>query len=338
MICPQCGHNNLEGLDSCEKCFQDLSTLDVPVPTEGLQKHIMAGTIIGQVEFPFDRLVVVGPTDSVADAVSRVKAAGIGQAVVVEDEKPVGILTERDLLYKMTGPEIDLKSIQVKEMMTPNPDAVEEGDAVRVVINMMSVGGYRHVLIVKEGKVARIISAKAISNYILETSALDFYLPEGEGPSASFVTRLRKVRIRHLPLRPPALVERTANVYETIEAMRSQHRGVALICDHGKLVGIFTERDLLKKIIGEPANWFASVEQFMTADPEKLSVDDSIVRAMKLMYEGDYRNIPLIDASGNAAGVVTVRDVIMYFAEHFPKEALNLPPDPYQKMATPEGA
>lgn len=337
MICPQCGHNNLEGLDSCEECFQDLSTLDVPLPTEGLQKHIMAGTI-GQVEFPFDRLVVIGPTDSVAHAVSRIKVAGIGQAVVVEDEKPVGILTERDLLYKMTGPEIDLKKIQVKEMMTPNPDAVEEGDAIRVVINMMSVGGYRHVLIVKDGKVARIISAKAIANYILDTSALDFYSAGGEGPSKSFATRLRQVKIRHLPLRSPALVERITSMRETVKAMRSTHRGVALICDHGKLVGIFTERDLLKKIIGEPVNWSASVEQFMTPNPAKLSPDDSIVRAMKLMYEGDYRNTPLIDASGKAAGVVTVRDVITYFAELFPKEALNLPPDPYQKMATPDGA
>ena len=337
MICPYCGHDNLEGLDECEQCGQDLRTLDVPLATEGLQKHIMAGTI-GQVEFPFDRLVVVGPTDSVALAVSRIKGAGIGQAVVVEDGKAVGILTERDLLYKIAGPEVDLQKIQVEEMMTPNPDAVEEGDAIRVVVNKMSVGGYRHVLIVKDGKVARIISAKAIANYILETSALEFYLPEGAGPSTSFATRLRQVRIRHLPLRPPTLVERTANMRETVEAMKSKHRGVALICDRGKLVGIFSERDLLKKIIGEAVDWSASVEQFMTPDPAKLSLDDSIVRAMKLMYEGDYRNTPLIDANGRAAGVVTVRDVIMYFAEHFPKEALNLPPDPYQKMQTPEGA
>jgi len=337
MICPQCGHHNLEGLDSCEKCFQDLSTLDVPLATEGLQKHIMAGTI-GQVEFPFDRLVVIGPTDFVAHAVSRIKAAGIGQAVVVEEGMPIGILTERDLLYKTAGPEVDLKQIRVKEMMTPNPVTVEEGDAVRVVINMMSVGGYRHVPIVKDGKLVRIISAKAIVNCILESSALEFYLAGGAGPPTSLAARLRQVRIRHLALRPPLLVEHSASLRETVATMKNKHRGVALICDHGKLVGIFTERDLLKKIIGEPVSWSAAVEQFMTPNPAKLSLDDSIVSAMKLMYEGGYRNIPLIDRIGKAGGVVTVRDVITYFAEHFPKEALNLPPDPYQKMATPEGA
>lgn len=337
MICPNCGYDNLAGLDQCDQCLQDFRALDVPLPTEGLQKHIMVGTI-GQVEFPFDRLVTVGPTDSVAHTVSRIKASGIGQALVVEGEKLVGILTERDLLYKLGGPEVELRKIRVKEMMTPNPEAVREGDPIRVVMNMMSVGGYRHVPIVRDGKPFRIISAKAIANYILDTSALEFYLPGGQEASMSFVTRLRQVKIRHLALRPPVLVELSTTLHDTVDAMKKTHQGCALICDHGNLIGIFTERDLLNKIIGEPVSWSAPVAQFMTPNPAKLSVDDSVVRAMKLMYEGDYRNIPLIDAGGKAAGVVTVRDVIIFFAEHFPKEALNLPPDPFQEMATSEGA
>ena len=335
MICPYCGHYNLEGLDNCEECLQDLSTLGVPLPTEGVQKRLMEDTV-GRVSF--DHLVVVGPTDSVAQAVSRIKAIGIGQAVVVENEKPVGILTERDLLYKMAGPETDLHKIPVSEWMTPKPDVVERGDSVRVIVNKMSLGGYRHVLIVKDGKLVGIISAKAIANYILTQSALEFYRAGGEGLSTSIATRLRQVKIRHLPLRPPALVERSASIRETVEAMRGKHRGVALICDRGRLVGIFTERDLLNKIIGEPVSWSASMEQFMTPNPAKLSLDDSLVVVMHLMHDGGYRNVPLVDAEGKAAGVVTVRDVITYFAEHFPKEVLNLPPDPYQKMASPEGA
>lgn len=335
MICPYCGHYNLEGLDNCEECLQDLSTLGVPLPTEGVQRRLMEETV-GRISF--DHLVVVGPTDSVAHAVSRIKAIGIGQAVVVEDRKPVGILTERDLLYKVAGPEVDLQKIPVGEWMTPNPDVVEQGDSVRVIVNKMSLGGYRHVLIVKDGKLVGIISAKAIANYILTQSALEFYLAGGEERLTSIATRLREVKIRHLPLRPPALVEESASIRETVEAMRSKHRGVALICSHGKLVGIFTERDLLNKIIGEPVSWSAPVDHFMTPNPAKLSLDDSVVETLRLMHDGGYRNVPLVDDRGMAAGVATVRDVIVYFAEHFPKEVLNLPPDPYQKMLSPEGA
>jgi CBS domain-containing protein len=127
---------------------------------------------IGQIAF--DRLVTVSPTDSVAQAVASIKAIGIGQALVIEADKLVGILTERDLLNKVAGRAIDLRLIPVSEVMTTNPDVVQESDAIRVVINKMAVGGYRHVPIVRDGHPVGIISAKRVANHILKYSALDF--------------------------------------------------------------------------------------------------------------------------------------------------------------------
>jgi CBS domain-containing protein len=154
----------------------------------------------------------------------------------------------------------------------------------------------------------------------------------------SIAAKLSEVKIRHLPLRPPALVERNASIGEAVQAMKARQLGCALVCDKGRLVGLFTERDLLNKVIGEPVGYEVKVEQVMTASPARLSLDDSVIAAMRLMEEGDYRNIPLVDQDERAAGVVTVRDLVSYFAEHFPKEALNLPPDTAQTMRQAEGA
>lgn len=154
----------------------------------------------------------------------------------------------------------------------------------------------------------------------------------------SIADKLSEVKIRRLPLRTPALVERHASIRETVEAMKSKRLGCALVCERGKLVGLFTERDLLNKVIGEPVGYEAAIEQVMTPNPAKLSLDDSVIDAMRVMKEGDYRNIPLVDSQGTAAGVVTVRDLVTFFAEHFPKEALNLPPDHDQTMRHAEGA
>jgi CBS domain-containing protein len=154
----------------------------------------------------------------------------------------------------------------------------------------------------------------------------------------SIADKLSEIKIRHLPLRPPAMVERGASIGETVEAMKAKHLGCALICEDGRLVGIFTERDLLNKVIGEPVSYTTPVDQVMTLNPEKLSLEDSVISVMYLMEDGDYRNIPLIDSQGKAAGVVTVRDLITYFAERFPKEALNLPPEHDRPIMHAEGA
>ncbi len=171
MNCPYCGHQNLDGLDNCEDCQQDLGFFDVPTPTSGLQQHLMED-IVSHV--PFDRLALVNTSDSVAHAVSRIKTVGIGQALVVDKGRLVGILTERDLLHKIAGREVDLRLIPVSEVMTNDPVAVEESDPIRVVVNKMAVGGYRHIPIVRQGQPIGIISAKAVANYILKHSELDF--------------------------------------------------------------------------------------------------------------------------------------------------------------------
>ena len=171
MICPYCSHNNLDGVDTCEECVHDLSVFDVPMPTGGLQMHIMEDTV-GHITY--DRLALVSPSDSVAHAVSRIKAIGIGQAVVVEDGKLLGILTERDLLNKVAGRELDLKTLPVSEVMTKLPETIGERDPIRVVINKMAVGEYRHVPIVRDGRPVGIISAKSVANYILKHSGLEF--------------------------------------------------------------------------------------------------------------------------------------------------------------------
>jgi CBS domain-containing protein len=152
----------------------------------------------------------------------------------------------------------------------------------------------------------------------------------------SIATRLRNEdQAFHLPAR---VVERGQSVREAVEAIKSKRLGCVLVCDQGQLAGIFTERDLLNKVLGKSINYDSPVDEFMPPDPERLRLDDSVEDAMQLMREGDYRNIPLVDGDGKTAGVVTVRDLIRYLDENFPKEALNLPPNSDQHLARPEGA
>jgi len=124
---------------------------------------------------------------------------------------------------------------------------------------------------------------------------------------------------------------------EAIEQMKKDEGGCAIVCDeNGGIVGIFTQRDLLNKIVGEEVDMSAPVRQFMSAAVETLSTDATIGDAVRVMNEKSYRNIPLVK-DGQLIGSISVFDVITYLAESYPKETMNLPPDPAQVMDTTDG-
>jgi CBS domain-containing protein len=123
---------------------------------------------------------------------------------------------------------------------------------------------------------------------------------------------------------------------EAIERMREDEGGCAIICEDARIVGIFTERDLLTKIIGHQVEMSSPVSRWMTPTVETLAPGATIGDAVRVMNEKGYRNIPIVK-DGQLVGSISVFDVIMYLAESYPKETMNLPPVPAQVMDTQEG-
>ena len=95
---------------------------------------------------------------------------------------------------------------------------------------------------------------------------------------------------------------------------------------------------LLDKLIGRGVSESEPVDRFMTRDPACLGPSASLGEAVRLMTEGGYRHIPLLDDRGRRAGLIAARDIVNYVAEHFPAEVVNLPPRLDQVFKTAEGA
>ncbi len=128
------------------------------------------------------------------------------------------------------------------------------------------------------------------------------------------------------------------SVGEAARIMRVHRIGCVLVEDHGKLVGIFTERDILTKLVGtgyDPAR--VQVDGVMTRNPETLSPEDPIAFALHLMSVGGFRHVPLVDADGRPVDILSIKDIVDYVVEHFPQEILNIPPEPGRHARTPEG-
>jgi CBS domain-containing protein len=111
--------------------------------------------------------------------------------------------------------------------------------------------------------------------------------------------------------------------------MNREKFGALLVTRAGRLTGIFTERDVLNKIAGRGLDFSTIVvKTYMTPDPETLGLDDMIAYALNMMSVGGYRHVPLVDGDHRPVGMVSVRDVVEMIVENFPKDVLNLPPDP----------
>jgi len=166
MICPFCGHDNIPGMDRCQECIHPLRDLDVPQPTEGLQKHIMQDAVkLLNLAHP----VNVQVDDSVARTIELMKQHRVGCALVLEDEQLVGIFTERDVLFKLAGIEQDLDRLTMQQVMIPDPAKLKAEDIIATALHKMSVGGFRHLPVVTDdGTPLGLISIKDILGYMYQ--------------------------------------------------------------------------------------------------------------------------------------------------------------------------
>jgi CBS domain-containing protein len=146
--------------------------------------------------------------------------------------------------------------------------------------------------------------------------------------------------IRALALGPPITVRSDASLRSVVETLQREHIGCVLVTDEsGKLAGIFTERDLLTKVVLRSLDWNEErIVDYMTADPETLRPDDRIAWALKLMHVGGYRHVPLTDEAGRPVGVISVKDIVDFIVDLFPAPVLNLPPEPRRKEFSSGGS
>ena len=107
----------------------------------------------------------------------------------------------------------------------------------------------------------------------------------------------------------PQTVAPSATVRQAIDAMLKGMTGAVVVMDAGRVVGILTERDVLKRIAGLEERMSAPVSDYMTKDPVMLSFTDPMTYAMNKMGSSDFRHIP-VTRDGELVGIVTARDVM----------------------------
>jgi CBS domain-containing protein len=107
---------------------------------------------------------------------------------------------------------------------------------------------------------------------------------------------------------------------EAARQMDERSVGAVLVASEGRLVGILTERDVLRAVAAGKTE-SATVSDWMTRDPETIEPSDRAGQAAAIMIHGGFRHLPVLDG-GKAVGIVSIRDLVrVVIADESPRGA-----------------
>ncbi len=131
--------------------------------------------------------------------------------------------------------------------------------------------------------------------------------------------RLIEDTIAALSPNAPITIDASASLAKAVRHMNTHHIGCLLVTDaQDRLVGIFTEQDVLHRVVGLVADLeTAVIADYMTPDPVALKANLPIAQALHEMHVHGFRHLPLVDDEHRPEGIVSFRDVVHHLKESF---------------------
>lgn len=163
VVCPSCGFENIQGVDSCESCMADLRGLDVPETRQVASESDLALPVSS---IRFSKPQTVEPTATVGEAVAAMRHGSAGAVVIVEGTAVLGILTERDVLKRIAGRD-ELLDAPITVHMTPDPVDLRDNDMMAYALNKMGDGGFRHIPVTRDGELIGIVTARDVMAWVM---------------------------------------------------------------------------------------------------------------------------------------------------------------------------
>jgi len=170
IVCPDCGHANIVGADTCEQCQQPLVAFDTQTLASDVERSLIEDPISVLKTNP---AVTVAPDTRVGDVLKLLVDYSVGCVLVVDDDQLVGVFSERDALMHLNVEAAQLADQPVSKFMTASPTTLEVTHKIAFALHRMDLGGYRHIPILTDGKPSGILSIRNILAYLTAKAAAE---------------------------------------------------------------------------------------------------------------------------------------------------------------------
>ncbi|KAJ3103315.1 hypothetical protein HDU96_009297, partial [Phlyctochytrium bullatum] len=274
-------------------------------------------------------------TARAVDAAAQMAAKRVDAVLVVDAAGHLaGIVTDKDMAFRVVAEGLDPRATPVGDVMTHNPVSVGTTGPAADALNKMVAGHFRHLPVIDDADPSGIDAPVAVLDITKclhdALDRLDRAAPAS--PSADLLREHLQLPDVASILRvdpPPAAVPVVAaheSVLEAARRMRAARETAALVVDgEGALAGIFTSKDLVLRVVAaglEPAG--TPVGRVMTPHPDCVAGETPVVEALKKMHAGRYLHLPVVDPQGAVEGLIDVLKLTYTIFTHL----TSIPLDP----------
>lgn len=237
-------------------------------------------------------------TETISFVVEIMVSADVGRVIITDADVPVGIFTEKDVLKRVANQGMDLQQTSIREVMTSPIQAVAEETHILDALGRMYQGNFRHLLVRgRRGTIVGIVSMRRILKIAVELGqGLSETRTVGEIMSGQVLT-----------------VDEGRSISESTELMTKNNSSAVVVTEEQRPKGIFTERDLLKRVINKVSDTTQTpIREVMTVPLISMPRTTHIGDVLAEMYRRDIRNMPVKGDDENLLGIVSMPDVLRY--------------------------
>ena len=225
-------------------------------------------------------------------------AKNVGRTVITENQTHIGIFTEKDVVKRVMDDKFDPKKTGIKEVMTSPIRSVPEDTHIIEALAKMYRSKSRHLLVrERKGKIVGMVSMRRILELAVE---LGKRLADSQ-------------TVGNIISQPPVSIDAAQSIRDAIDLMIKKDIGCVAVMSQGQLKGIFTERDVLKRVAVKGLDKQKTrVEDVMTSNLVTLPDTALVGHVLEEMHKRRFRHMVILGDQGKLVGIVSMRDVLKY--------------------------
>lgn len=263
----------------------------------------MNGSRGGTVKEAMQRYLEIVPHDAtVAAAAEQMSGRGIGCVLVESDDAkrgPIGVVTEADLVQKVLAMGLNPAITRVTRVMNSPPLTISAECSMLNASHAMDINQVRHLCVVEGGEIVGLISVRDLVRWFVNAES---------GPVCELDKVYRPLGV--LMASAVATIGCEESVLVAAHQMRERRIGSLFTVEAGELVGIVTERDLVRKVLVTSQDASKVLVSAVMGSPlQHIDVNRTIRDASQLMAELAVRHLA-VSEKGKLVGVLSIRDLV----------------------------